>query len=483
MYSVAWRNVLRQVEAVAEVPVNVLVLGASGTGKELIARSLHERSGRSGRFVALNCASLSAELAEKELFGHKKGAFTGAASDGYGLLHEAVGGTLFLDEVGELSPSVQAKLLRVLQERKFRRVGSLVEESCDVRVIAATHKQLGSVSDFRSDLLWRLGQYTIQLPTLAERGRDVVWVARELLSEHPVMKGRRLRLAREAESVLVAHTWPGNVRELQNLLLRLVIDGKPLTATNIQTALGVSVVARGRGEEKDMVKVMGDEPIGAGELAERLQVSQRTIVRWLKPLLEGGKVVRVGEGKQVKYRRTSDEEEKGVCGSGAVATGPAEDDGFIGSVSDEDRGLEDITRGTSSSGGNTHSAEAPETRHRAALGFVGAHDISHFCGNKSRRGAITFKRAVEVVQQANHTETIDVTVAGVFNVFIISGCDVGVGRTAEGTGDGKGGGRGGGKGVAYFNNNEFRNGTTSLRAGPMMAARSLISLVYSLIST
>jgi two-component system response regulator FlrC len=216
------------VRRVARADATVLITGESGTGKELVARRLHALSPRAQRpFVAVNCAALAEGLLDSELFGHDKGAFTGADKARRGRFEVADGGTLFLDEVGEMSAALQAKLLRVLQERSFERVGGTTTLDVDVRLVAATHRDLRAEvkrGAFREDLYYRLHVVPVCLPPLRERGRDVVLLARRFLGE----LGRRykreaLRLGRPAEAALVEYRWPGNVRELRNVVERAAV--------------------------------------------------------------------------------------------------------------------------------------------------------------------------------------------------------------------------------------------------------------------
>jgi DNA-binding NtrC family response regulator len=220
----AMQEVMRLAEAVAPRPTTVLLVGPTGSGKGMLARLIHERSPRAAQpFVQLNCAGLSRELTESELFGHEKGAFTGATARKIGLFEAAGGGTLFLDEVGEMDLAVQAKLLKVLEEKRFRRLGGLAEVAVDARLIAATHVDLGeavSRGRFRSDLFYRLNVFAIALPPLSERRAEVVPLALRFLRE---LSGVEMTLAPEAVDVLEAYSWPGNVRELRNVMERAVI--------------------------------------------------------------------------------------------------------------------------------------------------------------------------------------------------------------------------------------------------------------------
>jgi Nif-specific regulatory protein len=210
----------------------VLITGETGTGKELLARAIHGGSARSaGPFVALNCAAFPDTLLESELFGHTKGAFTGADRAKDGLMALADGGSLFLDEVGETSVALQAKLLRALQEREVRPVGGTRSRHVDVRVLAATNRDLsGEIAHgrFRADLYWRLAVFPIRVPPLRERRDDVLALARHFLAQHGAREGRPgCRLSRAAEELLLAHPWPGNVRELENEMLRALALSEP----------------------------------------------------------------------------------------------------------------------------------------------------------------------------------------------------------------------------------------------------------------
>jgi formate hydrogenlyase transcriptional activator len=216
------------VRMVARTDTPVLLLGETGTGKELLARALHEFSDRRGAIlVKVNCAALPAELIESELFGHEKGAFTGATQQRKGRFELAHGGSLFLDELGELSPSAQAKLLRVLQEREFERVGGSETLRVDVRVIAATHRNLAlevAQGRFRSDLYYRLNVFPIEVPALRQRAADIPLLARFFLSKYARKFGKRIDdIASASLEQLLKYPWPGNVRELQNVIERAVI--------------------------------------------------------------------------------------------------------------------------------------------------------------------------------------------------------------------------------------------------------------------
>jgi Nif-specific regulatory protein len=223
----AMRLVFEQVRQVAKWNTTVLIRGESGTGKELVANAIHYNSPRArGAFVKLNCAALPDNLLESELFGHEKGAFTGAVSQRKGRFEQADGGTLFLDEIGEISPAFQAKLLRVLQEGEFERVGGNRTLKVDVRVIAATNRDLEHVvrkGEFREDLYYRLNVMPIRMPALRDRLEDVPDLARFLITKIARMQGRDLDITDSALRILMRHAWPGNVRELENCLERAAV--------------------------------------------------------------------------------------------------------------------------------------------------------------------------------------------------------------------------------------------------------------------
>ncbi len=226
--SPALRRMLKRVEAVAETPASVLVEGESGVGKELVARAIHARSPRAdGPLVKVNCASIPKELFESEFFGHVRGAFTGAHRDRIGRFQLADGGTIFLDEVGEIPMELQGKLLRVLQESEFERVGDDITRSVDVRVIAATNRNLEQLivdGKFREDLFYRLSVFPVEVPPLRERGDDIVQLAQHFLEQTCKDFGREaLTLTRAQAITLKAYSWPGNVRELKNVIERAVI--------------------------------------------------------------------------------------------------------------------------------------------------------------------------------------------------------------------------------------------------------------------
>ena len=222
------------IDRVAPTGSTVLILGETGTGKELVARSVHDRSSRSDMpFVAINCGALPETLIESELFGHRKGAFTGADDHRVGLFEVAHGGTIFLDEIGELPKAMQAKLLRVLESGEIRRVGENKPVMVDVRVVCATHRNLPEMvaaEDFREDLMYRINTFEITLPALRERLDDVAELARHLLARHRRSKDPNATLADDAIEALKGHVWPGNVRELSNVIEHATIlcDSGPI---------------------------------------------------------------------------------------------------------------------------------------------------------------------------------------------------------------------------------------------------------------
>ena len=233
-------KVARTIERVANTKVSVMLLGASGTGKELLARGLHEASDRaSGAFVAINCAAIPENLLESELFGHEKGAFTGAVKTTEGKIEQAAGGTLFLDEVGDIPLQLQVKLLRFLQERVIERIGSRRSIAVDTRIVCATHQDLEAMiaaGTFREDLFYRLAEIVVKIPSLAERPGDAtllakVFMARFAKEMNPSVKG----FAADALAAIDGWQWPGNVRELENRVKRAVImaDGKLVSASDL----------------------------------------------------------------------------------------------------------------------------------------------------------------------------------------------------------------------------------------------------------
>jgi two-component system response regulator FlrC len=263
----AMKPVIEAVGKVARTTATVLLLGESGTGKEVAARTIHELSERRDKpFVAVNCAALSETLLESELFGHEKGAFTGATERRRGRIELADGGTFFLDEVAELKPELQAKLLRVLQERKFERVGGTRTLDVDVRWIAATNRDLAAMmraGTLREDLYHRLAVFPIRMPPLRERPADILPLARTLLERIGADLGKRgLALAPDAEKRIVGFEWPGNVRELANALERAAIlaDGTTIRAANLvlEAASGTPARPAAAAPASDEVRSLAD---------------------------------------------------------------------------------------------------------------------------------------------------------------------------------------------------------------------------------
>jgi transcriptional regulator with GAF, ATPase, and Fis domain len=248
--SPAFLSAIDSARKVAPTETTVLLTGASGTGKEVLARAIHQGSSRAdGPFIAVNCAALPETLIESELFGHERGAFTSADRLKRGRFELAAGGTLFLDEIGEMAPAVQAKLLRVLQERRFERVGGTTTLSADVRLVAATNRDLEAAvarGGFRDDLYYRLAVFRVHLPSLRERGDDILRLADRFVREFAARMGKGdVGLSREARDLLLAHHWPGNIRELQNAIERAVIlnDGGLISAAHLGVVAAPAQVA------------------------------------------------------------------------------------------------------------------------------------------------------------------------------------------------------------------------------------------------
>jgi formate hydrogenlyase transcriptional activator len=235
-HSAALQQVLEQVELVAPTDSSVLILGETGTGKELIARAIHNASPRRARpFINVNCAAIPLDLLESELFGHEKGAFTGAIAQRIGRFEAAHGGTLFLDEIGDIPLALQSKLLRVLQEREFERVGSCRTQRVDVRIVAATHREICEMvrqKQFRGDLYYRLNVFPLRLPALRERREDIVPLAWHFVRLFSERMGRDIQhIPAETLSTFASYSWPGNIRELQNVIERAVVLSKGPTLT------------------------------------------------------------------------------------------------------------------------------------------------------------------------------------------------------------------------------------------------------------
>ncbi|MDB4957219.1 MAG: two component, sigma54 specific, transcriptional regulator, Fis family [Myxococcales bacterium] len=299
--SQAMRDVVSLVQRIAGSTASVLVTGESGTGKELIARAIHYNSNRSaGPFVGVNLAAVPEGLIESELFGHKRGAFTDARSDRPGLFVEADGGTIFLDEIGELALPLQAKLLRVLQEHEVRPLGATKNQRVDVRVVAATNKNLEEMladGSFREDLYYRLNVIHLDLPPLRSRPEDIVPLAEHILETLGVRHEppRRMRLSPEAQHLLLAYHWPGNVRELMNVLERgialcqgelIADDDLPPHVRERRPAdfLGAAVARRmtlAELEREFIERVLEDEAGNKTRAAQRLGLDRKTLYRKL----------------------------------------------------------------------------------------------------------------------------------------------------------------------------------------------------------
>ena len=286
--------VAEQIRKVAGTDASVLLLGESGTGKEVAARAVHEGSQRrDGPFVAVNCAAISESLLESEIFGHEKGAFTGASEARRGRFELADGGTLFLDEVAELAPSLQAKLLRVIEERCFERVGGSRTIAVDVRLVAATNRDLAAemkAGRFRVDLYHRLAVFPVRLPPLRERPLDVLPLAEQLLARIGQDLGRRgLSLTESARTALLAREWPGNVRELRNVLERAAIlaEGTLLDAEHVELPQPPAGTAAAGGTLREVERATIQRALAATGghrklAAERLGIGLRTLYDKIK---------------------------------------------------------------------------------------------------------------------------------------------------------------------------------------------------------
>ena len=242
--SSALQQVLEQVELVAPTDASVLILGETGTGKELIARAIHSNSPRHGHpFIKLNCAAIPFDLLESELFGHERGAFTGAVAQKLGRFEIADKGTIFLDEIGDIPLALQPKLLRVLQEQEFERIGNCRTQKVDVRLVAATHRDLGEMvrkKEFRSDLYYRLNVFPLRLPALRDRREDILPLVRHFVNLFSNRMGKIVPcIPAETLSAFTAYSWPGNIRELQNVIERAVVLSKGPVLTVDVAALGI----------------------------------------------------------------------------------------------------------------------------------------------------------------------------------------------------------------------------------------------------
>jgi nitrogen regulation protein NR(I) len=296
----AMQDVCKEIGRVAAKPVTVLVRGETGTGKELIARALYQHGDRAkAAFIAINCAAVPENLLESELFGHERGSFTGADQRRIGRFEQANKGTLFLDEIGDLPPSTQVKLLRVLQQQTFQRVGGTETISVDVRVIAATHRDLeGMVRDgrFREDLFHRLNVVTLRLPPLRERREDIPVLVQHFLTKYaPEFGGERPAITADALAVLQSEPWPGNIRELENVTRRLLVAARGLSI-GVESVRQTLFVARSTGPASapDSLSALAAALLGRaqrGELhdahAQILGVAEREVVTQAILLAQG----------------------------------------------------------------------------------------------------------------------------------------------------------------------------------------------------
>ncbi len=295
--SQAMQDIFRTIAKIADYKTTVLVSGESGTGKELVARALHRRSSRrAGPFVAVNCGAIPENLLENELFGHRKGAFTDANSDRRGLFEEADGGTLFLDEIGELPVSLQVKLLRVLQDETIRRLGDTRDVKVDVRIIAATHRDLTAevkAGRFREDLFYRLNVLAIVVPPLRARREDVALLIDHFVARNNARLGTSIRgIDTEARRILVEYAWPGNVRELENTIERAMVlsEGDLLVAADLPERIQ---------EARDPVQVQ----LASGELSikKTTRVIEETLIRRALQKTKGNRT-RAAEVLELSHR-------------------------------------------------------------------------------------------------------------------------------------------------------------------------------------
>ena len=297
------QHLFTQVQTVAAADITVLIQGETGTGKELVAKSIHDNSPRkTGPFVAVNCAAIPAELIESELFGHEHGAFTGAIAQRIGQFEQANTGTLFLDEIGDMPPVLQAKLLRVLEEREFQRIGGTKTISIDIRVLAATHRDLADTAkknDFRSDLYHRLAAFQIVVPPLRERREDIAILAHYFLEKYTAAAERPIRaISTDALQVLAQHDFPGNVRELKNAIESAVLSEttdeiKPqslplhLTQNGSQATIGsptdtTVILPLDEVERRAIVHALKGTDNNIPEAAQALGIGRSTLYRKLK---------------------------------------------------------------------------------------------------------------------------------------------------------------------------------------------------------
>jgi two-component system response regulator AtoC len=290
------QDIFRTISKISEYKTTVLVTGESGAGKELVARAIHRRSKRSGPFVAVNCGAIPENLLESELFGHKKGAFTDAHHDRHGLFEEATGGSLFLDEIGELPLALQVKLLRVLEDEKIRRLGDTRDVQVDVRIIAATHRDLPTETKagrFREDLFYRLNVLLIHCPALRERREDIPLLIDHFLAKNNARLGTSIRgLDTEARRLLYEYGWPGNVRELENTIERAMV----LTEADTITAADLPERVR---EARDPVQMQ----LASGELSVKktMRIIEEILIRRALQKTKGNRT-RAAEVLEISHR-------------------------------------------------------------------------------------------------------------------------------------------------------------------------------------
>jgi DNA-binding NtrC family response regulator len=297
--SVPLLRIKETINDVAPSDITVLIQGESGSGKELVARAIHDASGRSKRnFVAVDCCTLQEKLFESELFGHERGAFTGADKQKRGLIEGAEGGTLFLDEIGEIDPTVQAKLLRVLETGAFRRVGGTKDLQANIRVVAATNRDLAALGEegqFRSDLYYRLSAFVINTPPLRERRDDIPYLVTHFIQNHNFSRRINKRITAEAIRQLTAYDWPGNVRELKNVIERAIIlsrDGNNIRPEHLAFGGGKNNVKLTLSFDRDptleelqaeYLRIQLGKHMGhRAKVAEVLDVSERNIYRLIR---------------------------------------------------------------------------------------------------------------------------------------------------------------------------------------------------------
>lgn len=310
--SPAMRELFRQMDRLVSSDITVLIHGESGTGKELVARALHDSSGRRrGPFVALNCAAIPETLQESELFGHERGSFTGATDRRIGKFEQAHRGTLFLDEVAELSPALQAKLLRALQSRSFQRVGGTQEIQSDFRLVAATHARLSELAKagkFREDLFFRLAVFELDVPPLRDRREDVPSLAQHFVNMVSEREGRHPSLSPQTLQRLTAYNWPGNVRELENAMHRAVVaaDGDVIRPDDLPAAIRGTTTARAATEERPstsstaansapaMLTTLNIDALEKAAILEALRQSNGNLTQAMKML---------GIGRTTLYRK------------------------------------------------------------------------------------------------------------------------------------------------------------------------------------